>query len=174
MPSRIFVGVTGHRNLTAVARLVKAIDAALEEIERGQAGEGAAAIRLVALSPLAEGADRLVAGRVLAREGGELEVVLPLPENEYAADFRTAGSRAEFAELLARARSIERLPPSPTRAEAYARAGRYVVDHCDVLITIWDGKPEEGPGGTAEVVRYARAQGRRIAWIDPNGAGPIS
>jgi len=174
MPSRIVVGVTGHRNLPAGARLEEAVDAALDEIERGPAGENAAAVRLVALSPLAEGADRLVAGRVLAREGGELEVVLPLFENEYAADFETAGSQVEFADLLARARSIERLPPSPGRAEAYSRAGRYVVDHCDILIAIWDGKPEEGPGGTAEVVRYARAQGRRLVWIDPGGAGIIS
>ncbi len=130
--------------------------------------------QLSVLSALAEGADRLVAGRVLAREGGELEVVLPMDESEYETDFATDASRSEFRSLLARARTIHRLPRPSSREEAYAAAGRYVADHCVVLIAVWDGKPERGPGGTAEVVCYARAQGRRIAWIDPNGAGTIS
>ena len=175
IPARPIVGVTGHRKLADKGRLAAAVDAALDEIERRATEERSGGPRrLIVLSPLAEGADRLVAKRVLAREGGELEAVLPFPENEYAADFASAGSRVEFADMLARARSVERLPPSPTRAEAYARAGRYVVDHCDVLIAIWDGKPEEGPGGTAEAVRYAREQGRALVWIDPSGARIIS
>ena len=173
MPFRIVIGVTGHRNLRAVARLEEAVDSVLEEIIQGASGKGSEAVRLAVLSPLAEGADRLVARRVLAREGAELEVVLPFPEDEYSKDFELAGSRAEFAGLLTGARSIERLPPAPTREEAYARAGRHVVDHCDVLIALWDGKPEEGPGGTAEVVRFARAQGRPLFIIDPCEAGRI-
>ena len=40
--------------------------------------------------------------------------------------------------------------------------GRYVVDHCDVLIALWDGMPSSGQGGTAEIVSYAKEQCRPV------------
>jgi hypothetical protein len=170
----LIIGVTGHRKLADESRLAAAVDAALDEVVRRATEEGSGAPpQLIVLSPLAEGADRLVAKRVLARAGAVLEVVLPLPEDEYAVDFKTAGSRVEFAGLLARARTIHRLSRSPSREESYAAAGRYVVDHCDVLFAIWNGKPEGGGGGTAGVVRYAREARRALAWIRPDEPGPV-
>ena len=176
-PRRLVLGVTGHRRLELEKKVAAAVDAVLDEIVRRAAGERAAGqhgagedappLKLSVLSPLAEGADRLVAKRVLAREGGELEAVLPMDEREYEADFATDASRAEFRSLLARACTIHRLPPVPKREEAYAAAGRYVVDRCDILIAVWDGAPEEGRGGTAEIVRYARARARRLVIIGP-------
>lgn len=166
MPARIVIGVTGHRKLAAEASLAAAVDAVLDGIERTAAADESGTVRLTVLSPLAEGADRLVARRALAREGAELEAVLPMDEKEYAGDFRGNKSKAEFEKLLARARSVRRLPAAASRDETYAQAGRYVVDHCDVLIALWDGKPEEGRGGTAEVVRYARKRGRRLYIIN--------
>ncbi len=173
MPARIVVGVTGHRTLPPDPALARTVDSVLDEIELRATGEGRTPVGLTALSPLAEGADRLVAERILARPAGELNVILPMNEREYAADFETAGSRTEFEDLLSRARSVRRLPASSSRGEAYAQAGRFVVDHCDILIALWDGKPEEGPGGTAEIVRYAREKRRVLAWIDPGDAGPF-
>ena len=40
---------------------------------------------------------------------------------------------SEFAELLARARAVEVMPPAPTRDAGYEAQGRWVADHCDVL-----------------------------------------
>ena len=125
------------------------------------------------LTPLAEGADRLVARGFSPGQGRQLEAVLPMNERDYAADFETADRERNSRTLLLRARSLWRLPASTSRSEAYAQAGRYVVDHCDILIALWDGKPEEGPGGTAEIVRYAREKRRALAWIDPGDAGPV-
>jgi hypothetical protein len=142
-------------------------------MRRAGAARKEAPIHLAVVSPLAEGADRLVAARVLAREDAELEAVLPMDEAEYEADFASDASKSEFRSLLARASSIHRLPRSPGREEAYAAAGRYVVDRCDVLIAVWDGNPEEGRGGTAEIVRHARRQRRALAWIRPDAAGPV-
>lgn len=175
--ARLVVGVTGHRKLADEDRLAAAIDAVLDTIVL-RAADGAVArqnetpLQLSVLSPLAEGADRLVAERVLAMAGAaELEAVLPMDESEYETDFATDASKSEFRSLLARAKTFHRLPRPSSREEAYAAAGRYVVDHCDVLIAIWDGTPGEGPGGTAETVRYARRQRRALAWIRPDGAG---
>lgn len=106
---------------------------------------------------------------VLDRPGAELEVPLPLPRPDYERDFGTKGSRMEFAALLARARLIIEAPASPTREEAYKRVGAYVVEHCDVLIVIWDGQPARGQGGTAEVVDRARSARLPLFWIHSAG-----
>ena len=166
---RLVVGVTGHRRLADAPRLAANIDAALDEItSTGLSATGpATAIRLVVLSPLAEGAERLVAERALARDGAELEAVLPMSEADYERDFETDGSRAEFRSLLAHAKSVHRLPVAASREEAYAAAGRFVVDHCDVLIAVWDGRTANGPGGTADTIAYARSLARPFCLIKP-------
>jgi hypothetical protein len=187
IPYRIRIGVTGHRKLEdpmAIEALVKkAIDAEVKnlfpeksrpKIERYR-HEGTTPISYRVLSPLAEGADRVVARAVLNYPDARLDAVLPLALEDYLEDFATEESRKEFEELLSRCRKpvflrtrrIQDDRHSPEaqaelRRDAYAEVGRYVVDHCDVLIAVWDGKPSRGRGGTAEIVLYAQEQGRPI------------
>ena len=40
---------------------------------------------------------------------------------------------------------------------------QWMVDNCDLLIAVWDGTP----GGTANCVKYAEAQGKPIKRINP-------
>lgn len=40
----------------------------------------------------------------------------------------------------------------------------WMVDHCDILIAIWDGTP----GGTANCVSYAKSKGKQIIFINPS------
>ena len=153
----LWVGVSGHRLLADPAAVAAAVDRVLDRLCSGGPTP-------VAVSSLAEGADRIVASRVLAR-GGRLEAVLPLPADDYATDFRDPGSRAEFAALLAAADPVTVVPADatdPSREASYARAGSAVLDRCDVLLALWDGAPARGRGGTAEVVAAARAAGRRV------------
>jgi hypothetical protein len=183
----IRIGVTGHRRLddpAAVEALVKrAIDAEAgklfparlrKKIEDGRQA-GTAPISYCAVSPLAEGADRVVARAVLESPDARLNAVIPLALEDYLEDFATEESRAEFAELLSRCgepvflrtRLIrderqDARGQAELRRDAYAQAGRYVVDHCDVLIAVWDGEPSCDRGGTAEIVEYARKQNRPI------------
>lgn len=147
------IGVTGHRSLADPASARSAVDLALDRL----LGSCAAA---VVISPLAEGADRLVARCVLARPGAALEVPLPLPISDYLDDFGSPASKAEFLALVELARSVDVVPGSePSRPAAYERVGRAVVDGCDVLLALWDGQPGAGRGGTAEIVHYARGRG---------------
>ena len=76
--------------------------------------------------------------------------------------------------LLSRATSIRYLPPTETRAEAYEQVGRYIVDQCDVLIALWDGKPAAGRGGTAEIVQYARDTKCPLIWIHESAPGQVT
>jgi hypothetical protein len=193
IPYRIRIGVTGHRKLddpaTMQALVKKAIDAEVEKlfpeesrrnIERVRRA-GTTAISFRVLSPLAEGADRVVARAVLADPDARLDVVLPLALEDYLEDFATEESRKEFGELLGccrkpvplRRRRIQddRRDPgdqAELRHDAYRQVGQYVVDHCDVLIAVWDGQPSRGRGGTAEIVQYAQEQNRPIirVWGD--------
>lgn len=57
-------------------------------------------LALTILSPLAEGADRLVVREVLKFPGAVLEVVLPLEKDDYVRDFETKESKEEFEMLL--------------------------------------------------------------------------
>ena len=104
------------------------------------------------LSSLAEGADRLVTHEVLKIPNSQLEAVLPFGEKDYIRDFKDPKSKLAFKELLSRAHHVLQLPPATTRSEGYAQAGRYVVDHCDVLIALWDGKAAERARDRARVL----------------------
>ncbi len=163
------VGVTGHRRLPADEVLVPAVRRALQEIEQILPPFALRQVALVAVSPLAEGADRLVTREILARPGTRLEAILPLPPTEYARDSSDPASRTEFRQLLRQAAVVRQAPALPSRDQAYEWAGRQVVDRCDVLIAIWDGHASRGRGGTAEIVAYARKGAVPIAWVHLDG-----
>lgn len=147
------LSVTGHRHLAHEPSIAEAVDVVLD---RRLAGRASSEV----WSSLAEGADRLVARRVLRRAGGSLVAVLPLEPDDYEDDFETAGSRAEFRDLLAVAGRTDVVGPDETgsRESAYERAGHAVVDATEVLIALWDGEGSRGQGGTADIIHYARAR----------------
>lgn len=118
------------------------------------------------LTSLAEGADRLAAQEILLLPNAEIRAVLPFAPAEYETDFLSVASLTEWRGLLSRASEIVIIPPQPTRTKAYLAAGCYAVDESDLLIAVWDGKPARGEGGTAEVVGYAREQGKNLIIID--------
>ena len=156
------VGVTGHRHLASPEDVAVAVEAVLGALD---------ADRLVAVSSLAEGADRIVAERVLATAGGSLHAVLPLEPEDYAADFADPDSRDEFTRLLTMAGTVTLSPRQESREAAYEHAGRAVLDLCDVLLALWDGEPSRGRGGTAQLVAEARALGRPVEVIPVVRAG---
>jgi hypothetical protein len=133
------------------------------------------------VSPLAEGADRLVATEVLdwpVTEGIEkpvLEVLLPMPAEEYIHTFGNKGQSAaepqasvnEFQALLNRAQSVKVVADSASSERNYEPVGRAVVDSCNLLVAVWDGEGARGKGGTEQIVEYARhAAHRSLVWIN--------
>jgi uncharacterized phage-like protein YoqJ len=63
--------------------------------------------------------------------------------------------------------AIEKVVVSPggySAAKMQIR-NQWMVDHCDILIAIWDGTA----GGTANCINYAKSIGKQIIFIDPNG-----
>lgn len=124
------------------------------------------------LSSLAEGSDRLAAEAALALDY-QLHCPLPLSQDSYARDFDGDASREEFRSLIERATDVFVVQdhaaasgvPDESREAAYERAGRYVVQFSDLLLTVWDGEELRGRGGTAQMVDAAIDRGLPIAWI---------
>lgn len=172
LPFRITIGVTGHRNLDpgTFPALRTTLQRILDDIKSRHAYDGQTTFGWRILTPLAEGADRLVAEEVLKRsEGTVLKAVLPLTVADYLEDFTTDQSKKEFKDLLARDRSpisLKKIPlqneyppemAKEARKQAYEDVGTFVVDHCDILIALWNGE-DGGKGGTAQIVTYAGKQ----------------
>jgi hypothetical protein len=158
--SELWVGVSGHRDLAAPDAVAVEVDEVLDRLAAGTDRT------FVVVSALAEGADRLVAQRVLARPGGRLVALLPFEPVDYIADFADVASVQEFTDLLNAADEYEVITGAPsddwTREAAYERAGHAMLDRADVLIALWDGQPGRGRGGTAEMVFEANLIGRPV------------
>jgi hypothetical protein len=156
--SRYRVAVTGHRGLPE--QTMRLVAGELRDY-LSRFGSG-----LVGLSCLADGADTLFAEIVL-EVGGALEVVVPA---ERYRDSLPADHHAAYDALLARAQAVQRLPFVESTPEAHLAAGKLLVDSCDTLVAVWDGAPARGPGGTADIVAYAREHDRPVHVIWPPGA----
>jgi len=190
IPFTFRIGVTGHRELDKPDDLRQPIREAIVRLLTLAPVAPGAGLALVVVSALAEGADRLVAEEVLASGADQkmvldmvladldarLEVALPMDAEKYLEDFKTEESKEEFRCFLARARPGDtwQAPAELEREKAYERAGRYLVDRCDVIIAVWDGEKSKGRGGTAEIVAYAQEQGVPIAWVHTVGGLPVS
>ncbi|HEX7062284.1 MAG TPA: hypothetical protein VF200_09950 [Woeseiaceae bacterium] len=158
----LMVAVTGHRDLVpaeipAIRDRIRRFLAALSSEDPDR--------RVRLMSGLAEGADRLVADAAL-EVGIPIVATLPMPAAVYREDFVTAESLAEFERLCRAAEEIFELPIVPgsspeslaansrERARQYAQLGVFLSAHCHILVALWDGKPTDQLGGTADVVRF--------------------
>ena len=161
------IGVTGHRALANLDKLVHSVDQALALIEAHFDPP------YICFSALAEGADRLVPYRAFARwEEARLIVPLPLDVEDYMQDFKKLTSKVDFLNLMELAEEILPPPEASNREGAYQAAGSYVVQNCDVLIAIWNGAKAQGKGGTAEIVDQARLLKLPLIWIHAGNRVP--
>jgi hypothetical protein len=161
------VGVTGHRpaglagaDLEILRHRIRDVLAIVAATDRDAP--------LVVVSPLAEGADRLVA-REAVNAGYQLNCVLPFQRDDYATDFSGVATRSEYYALLGAAQHIVELDGSrdtpATTDAAYMAAGKHVVDHASVVIAVWDGADARGSGGTGDIVALALTCTIPILWI---------
>ena len=149
------IGVTGHRDLVEDERL--ALESRVRALFDGLSASYPD-LKLQVLTALAEGADRLVA-KVAIELSIPLVAILPMEQADYEKDFKSAESLAEFRSLLSKAQQTVTLlgvsgEGSLGRDSQYAQLGLFISNHCQVLLTLWDGKPFAAVGGTAQVVNY--------------------
>lgn len=172
------IGVTGTRKDTP-PHVADQVDAILRLIVEWTPDTKGIPCRRQILSPLAQGADRLVARAALAQH---FTLVCPLPfdAEAYKQDFPDAAQKIEFDTLrrqAANALTLDSDRPvglsqadydarAPQDTFAYEAVGRLIARNCDLMIGIWDGSPGKGRGGTAEIIRYAADFGPPVIWIN--------
>lgn len=168
----IKIGITGHRHLEDPAKVTADIASVLSGIIREKDSRF-----FEAYSGIAYGADTIFAEEILKRNIA-LHAVIPFSKKEFRKDFEKAGpgATADFDRLSTHNPVIitEAVPANEAeRKTQYFEAGKKIVDTCDILVAVWDGKgarkkdaKKSNRGGTADVVRYARERGKTIIHIE--------
>ncbi len=185
------VGIVGHRpnrlptdpaQLAMLRRTLHTILDTVRETLRATSNELDAALYsgeqplLRAISPLAEGSDRIFAEEALAL-GYALCCPMPFVQEEFEKDFAPPAalevdSLAHFHKLLDQARSgagLTKFEMDGERAQApdaYGAAGRAVLNQTDLLVVIWDGGEPAGQGGTVHSLHEALRFHVPTIWIN--------
>ena len=148
------VGITGHRDIVVTDELKKSIKNLFISLSNKND-------EVVLLSPLADGADRLVADIYLEvlKEKAKLIVPMPFDKARYMEDF-DAESQEEFEGYLKIAEEV--IEVENTQGCNYKSVGVYVADECDVLLALWDGTFNKKSGGTGDIVNYAKDEGKDV------------
>ncbi|MFW3146984.1 MAG: hypothetical protein ACMUIE_09255 [Thermoplasmatota archaeon] len=175
----LIISTTGHRTVPEDPLFLVKLDSFVLEFLGGRMENS-----FIVMSPLAEGADRLIAKSILKKfKKARLHAVLPLEIDDYLNDFKSKGSREEFLALIERADTVDvvslsRRSRKMGRGEqddiitsimlrdlSYEACGHLMVDKGQILFAIWDGKSARGKGGTGEIVQYARERKKPIIWL---------
>jgi len=151
------IGITGHRDIVQTFKLQQDIRQLFSNLYKKSDD-----VKL--LSPLADGADRLVADIYLEvfKEKANLVVPMPFNQERYMEDFDSE-SKKEFLEYLKIAKSV--IEVENTQGCNYKSVGVYVADKCDILLALWDGTFNAKSGGTGDIVAYAREQGKDVVHL---------
>jgi len=161
------IGITGHRRhrLKVPDRiLIQRILDVIRLLRRAGKFKSAGDIEIV--SALAEGADEIVA-RAALKLGCRMTAVVPFKPADYTTTFSDKGHKAVFRDLMHGADDRIVLPGSLRDAnEAYVAVGLETLNRSDVVLTIWDGAPAQGRGGTPEILQSALERRLPVIWID--------
>ena len=172
---RYYVGISGHRDLkkSNIERYKKLIQEELKEIVHAHPDQ-----EVIILSPLADGADRLMV--YVAKELDlDYEVLLPMPKEFYELDFDMA-SKKEFYTLFYRANgwrmvdlcdgcSLKGISKyGEERDRQYQKVGVEIVERSDHVFFLWDGEDNSKTaiGGTADIYNYAMQKNKSYDVIE--------
>jgi hypothetical protein len=167
LPAGLRVGITGHRRhrlrVQDDALLQRILDV-IELLRRAGRLRSAGYIKIV--SALAEGADE-IAARAALMAGCRLTALVPFRPKDYETTFSNFEHKAVFRDLLRKADERVVLSGSLRDANAgYVAAGLETLNRSDVVLTLWDGAPAQGRGGTPEILQCALERRLPIIWID--------
>lgn len=72
-------------------------------------------------------------------------------------------SQKTYQQLIKLASERVVVSPGGYSAHKMQIRNQWMVDHCDILLAVWDGSA----GGTGNCVNYAKSQNKQIVVIDP-------
>jgi hypothetical protein len=157
LPIALAIGFTGHRKLLDEAKCREAIRKVLLEWIEKVPGV------IYGVTSAAAGGDLLFA-ETCAELNLPIRVFLPVQKEQFRQDFdELSWARAEC--VFRNALSVEVIGSGEKLTERYYECGIETVQQSQLLMALWDGEPSHGMGGTADMVHFAREQGRPVIWI---------
>jgi hypothetical protein len=150
------VGMTGHQRLGSEATVTWLSDT-LEGIIRQYHID-------VGITSLAIGADQLYA-EVLSK--ANIPYIAIIPCEGYETTFQNTDDLVRYQELLQKASEKIQLPFEKPSETAFYVAGKKIANLSDVLLTIWNGLPAKGLGGTGDIVKYALSIKKPVVHLNP-------
>lgn len=112
-----------------------------------------------AISGMALGVDQIFAELAIELK---IPLIAAVPCANQDAPWR-ATSQKRYAALLAKAMQIVHVSEEYDGPKCMQRRNEWMVDHCAVLLAVWDGSK----GGTANCVAYAERVQRQMIRFDP-------
>ena len=148
------IGITGHRDIIQTEQLKQDLKEFFVKIYNKRE-------ETKLLSPLADGADRLVANIYLEvfKEKAHLIVPMPFDQDRYMEDFDSK-SQKEFLEYLKISDKVFEV--KNTQGCNYKSVGVFVANESNILLALWDGTFNAKSGGTGDIVAYARDEGKDV------------
>jgi hypothetical protein len=170
VPRTIKIGVTGPSEVKNIESIRKKVRDILIKIENKITKTP---YIFVVISPLAEGADRLLADEIINFKGSDnhlksyLEVIL---KSDFQENSETSTDFLKLIDMSVSTKTLNEILDKDIYkeiAKEYTHAGQVVVDECDLLIAVINEK--ETNGDTSYIVEYARDQSNKpIFIINPN------
>ena len=155
------IGITGHRDLSLDQYEENLIILKGHLLKRKREHP-----KLHILTPLAEGADRMIA-KVAMELDIPYQVILPMPQELYIKDF-SKKSQKEFEHYLKHAKKVQTIPfyknntykqiakHSFQRDMQYLEVGKTIVDQSNEMIIMSDEKENGKMGGAHDIANYAK------------------
>lgn len=154
MGQRLKIGVTGHQHFEP--RVCDWISANIDDLIAKTDIE-------CGITSLARGADQLFAERL---HHYNLSYIAIIPCLNYIDTFNNLEDRDNFQNLLATSRYQETLHYDKPSEPAFWAAGKRVVILSDIIVAVWNGLSAKGLGGTADVVKFALENGKKVIHLN--------
>ena len=162
----LIVGLIGHRKLPA-----HELDGVVAEFDCFIAGllGSLKHTPILLLTSLAEGADR-IALRSRFRDSLTICAVLPFQLEDYRNDFKGAHSVEDFEQSLNSAdECIEPFKSDSKNIERdldYRKCANWISERSNILVTIWNGKFNDEPGGTSDTINYRTEKNELVSSVE--------
>ncbi|MFT3908235.1 MAG: hypothetical protein QM737_02320 [Ferruginibacter sp.] len=162
---QLIIGVTGHRHLEDAGKVEHEIRLAITKLKSQKNPK-----EIIAYSSLAIGADTIFADVCLSPEfGATLKVILPFDLNEYKELGFDKDQSRKLDDLLQRSTETTHITKAVVEKSEvnnyYLKAGKKIVEQCNVIIAVYDGLEAGGTGGTADIVDYVKEQNKELIII---------
>jgi len=150
------VGITGHQDLGSDVTVGWVRSALSDAVRQYSVTEG--------LTCLAAGTDQLYA-EILRQNN--IPYTSVIPSHNYEKTFEVKSHCANYRTLLAHAQNTITLDFAEPGETAFFEAGKEVVNMSAVVFAVWNGQEAKGLGGTADIVKYALDNNKKVVHFNP-------